>query len=89
MMFTRGNRADYDFWARQGNYGWSYEEVLPFFKKSEDQLDPFLAKDTKFHSRGESYNFKGCPGFIAYCFLHRWPSTGGEGKLCDAIGSCL
>ena len=52
MIFTRGNRADYDEWARLGNTGWSYEDVLPFFKKSEDQQDPILAQNTRFHSTG-------------------------------------
>ena len=52
MIFTRGNRADYDEWARLGNTGWSYEEVLPFFKKSQDQQDPVLARNTRFHSTG-------------------------------------
>lgn len=35
MAYVRGNRADYDEWAAMGNEGWSYEEVLPYFKKSE------------------------------------------------------
>ncbi len=35
MAYVRGNAADYDEWAAQGNSGWSYEQVLPFFKKSE------------------------------------------------------
>ncbi len=35
MAYVRGNRWDYDHWASLGNDGWSYEEVLPFFKKSE------------------------------------------------------
>src|SRR5579884_1020061 len=36
MMYVRGNRADYDAWARDGASGWSYDEVLPYFKRSED-----------------------------------------------------
>jgi choline dehydrogenase len=36
MAYVRGNRHDYDSWAELGNEGWSYEEVLPFFKRSED-----------------------------------------------------
>jgi choline dehydrogenase len=35
MLYVRGNPADYDNWAQMGCRGWSYEEVLPFFKKSE------------------------------------------------------
>jgi len=35
MVYIRGHRSDYDHWAALGNTGWSYEEVLPYFKKSE------------------------------------------------------
>jgi 4-pyridoxate dehydrogenase len=35
MAFTRGNRADYDRWAREGAEGWSYSDVLPYFKRCE------------------------------------------------------
>ena len=36
MAYVRGNRADYDGWESLGATGWSYEEVLPFFRRSED-----------------------------------------------------
>jgi choline dehydrogenase len=36
MLFVRGNKEDYDEWARDGCEGWSYEDVLPYFKKLED-----------------------------------------------------
>ena len=39
MMYVRGNRADYDGWARGGAAGWRYDEVLPYFKRSEDNAE--------------------------------------------------
>ena len=36
MIYLRGNRADFDEWAANGAEGWSYDEVLPYFKRSED-----------------------------------------------------
>ena len=35
MIYMRGHRADYDAWAAAGNAGWSYEDVLPAFRRSE------------------------------------------------------
>jgi choline dehydrogenase len=36
MIYIRGNRADYDEWAAMGLEGWSYDDVLPYFKLAED-----------------------------------------------------
>lgn len=44
MLYIRGNAADYDHWRQLGCEGWSYDDVLPFFRKSEDQQrgeDPY------------------------------------------------
>ena len=35
MLYVRGHKWDYDHWASLGNSGWSYDEVLPYFKKAE------------------------------------------------------
>ncbi|XP_071113299.1 glucose dehydrogenase [FAD, quinone]-like [Haliotis cracherodii] len=51
MQYVRGHRHDYDSWAASGSEGWSYEDVLPYFKKSEDiQIDRL--KNSEYHGRG-------------------------------------
>ena len=35
LLYIRGQREDYDYWRQLGNAGWSYEDVLPYFKRSE------------------------------------------------------
>ena len=37
LLYVRGQAADYDQWRQMGNTGWSYEDVLPYFRKAEDQ----------------------------------------------------
>ncbi|KAL1132247.1 hypothetical protein AAG570_010204 [Ranatra chinensis] len=39
MLYTRGNSYDYDSWCRAGNKGWSFKDVLNYFKKAEDVKD--------------------------------------------------
>jgi choline dehydrogenase len=36
MLYVRGHASDYDHWRQLGNEGWSYNDVLPYFKKSEN-----------------------------------------------------
>ena len=48
MVYDRGAPGDYDRWAQHGNEGWSFDEVLPYFKKLED----FGPGEDAFHARG-------------------------------------
>ena len=41
-LYVRGNRNDYDEWAKMGATGWSWEEVFPYFLKSEDFQDEYF-----------------------------------------------
>ena len=38
MIYMRGQAADYDMWRQMGNAGWAWDDVLPFFKRSQDQV---------------------------------------------------
>ena len=48
LLYVRGQPQDYDHWAELGNPGWSYDDVLPFFKVSEDQEQG----ENRFHGVG-------------------------------------
>jgi choline dehydrogenase len=37
LLYVRGQHEDYDRWRQRGNVGWGYDDVLPYFRKSEDQ----------------------------------------------------
>ncbi|XP_053645778.1 glucose dehydrogenase [FAD, quinone]-like isoform X4 [Cherax quadricarinatus] len=50
MLYVRGNKIDYDNWEAQGNTGWSYDQIFPFFKLSEDNVDPNA--NHKYHGVG-------------------------------------
>jgi choline dehydrogenase len=48
MLYIRGNPRDYDTWRQMGNDGWGYDEILPYFKRSENNW----RGDGKFHGAG-------------------------------------
>ncbi|WAR09777.1 DHGL-like protein [Mya arenaria] len=53
MQYVRGSRYDYDEWEDQGCDGWGYDDVLPYFLKSEDiRIDDL--KNSRFHNSGGS-----------------------------------
>lgn len=49
LVYNRGQRADFDRWAEVGNRGWSYAELLPYFKRSERRIG---AGDDRYRGRG-------------------------------------
>ena len=48
QIYTRGNAQDYDDWRQMGCTGWGYDDVLPYFRKAEDN-DSF---DNRYHGKG-------------------------------------
>jgi choline dehydrogenase len=50
MVYIRGARYDYDDWAKAGCVGWSWDEVLPYFKRSEDFEG--ATAESEFHGKG-------------------------------------
>ena len=75
MVYTRGNRKDYDRWADQGNPGWRYEDLLPLFKRSENN-----------ECFGET-QYRGVGGPLNVAFL-RSPSDINEAftRACEQVG---
>lgn len=52
LIYSRGNPRDYDNWAAMGNAGWSYNDVLPYFRRSEN----FGMGDPGYHGIGGEWN---------------------------------
>ena len=48
LIYIRGQKQDFDLWRQLGNAGWSYDDVLPYFRKSEDQEHG----ENEFHGKG-------------------------------------
>lgn len=75
MAYVRGNRADYDEWAALGNAGWSYDEVLPYFIRSEhnEQIE------NSFHGQAGELN-------VTFAQRHRTPAADAFVAACRESG---
>lgn len=63
MLYVRGNRRDYDRWEQNGNPGWGFDDVLPYFKKSENNKNPNVAdlNGGKYHGKDGYLNVEYFP----------------------------
>jgi choline dehydrogenase len=85
MLHVRGNRRDFDHWNYLGNEGWSYEDVLPYFKKSEH----FEGGDPAVRGTGGPLNVMPCPNPTPYAraFTHAAVELGYDGPDWDYNGA--
>ena len=60
MLYTRGSSRDYNKYAQDGNYGWSFKDVLPYFLKSENIDIPEL-ENSSVHSKNGYLNIAHSP----------------------------
>lgn len=74
MMYVRGNRRNYDQWRSLGNPGWGYQDLLPFFKKSED----YAGGDKEYRASGGLLSVRDYPELspVAEAFLRAGAELG-------------
>ena len=76
MLWNRGGRSDFDDWSRLGNHGWAWDDMLPYFRKSET-YSPIQSSDIATdYSIGEDTNVHGYAGPVNVSFPHYyWNSS--------------
>ncbi|XP_046631272.1 glucose dehydrogenase [FAD, quinone]-like [Daphnia pulicaria] len=86
MLYVRGNKRDYDGWEKAGNYGWSYKDVLPYFIKSEDNRNPYLAKNKDYHGTGGLLTVQEAPYStpLSTAFIQAGVELGYQNRDCNA-----
>ncbi len=74
MIYVRGNHKDFDRWSELGNPGWSFSEVLPYFKKSENQE----RGASEYHGHGGPLNVVDprCPSPLSHAFVDAAEESG-------------
>ncbi len=70
-IYNRGQRMDYDSWAQEGNRGWGYGDILPYFKRSERRIGPA--------NKGAGEDFHGRDGELPVTDID------GPEPICDAF----
>lgn len=74
MLYVRGQAADFDGWAQMGAQGWSWDDVLPYFRKSQNQE----RGETECHGTGGPLNVSDFP--------EQHPVSGALIKACEQAG---
>lgn len=85
MIYVRGNRRNFDHWNQLGNEGWSYDDVLPYFKKSEN----FEGGATAYHGTGGPLDVRAYPdpSSVARAFTEAAAELGYDGPSFDYNGA--
>ncbi|MBL8667617.1 MAG: GMC family oxidoreductase N-terminal domain-containing protein, partial [Rhodospirillales bacterium] len=85
MIYIRGNRRDFDSWAALGNAGWGYDDVLPYFKKSET----YHGEASPYHGDNGPLSVIGMhtPSIASHAFIEAAASLGAAQKYNDFNGA--
>ena len=90
MLYVRGNAADFNQWAQMGMRGWGYDDVLPYFRKSEDGPDgenAYHGSGGPLHVRFGKSREPIYPAFIAAGVEAGYPETSDfNGAVQDGVG---
>ena len=70
VLYVRGQPLDYDTWSQLGNRGWSYESVLPYFKRTER----YEGGESRYHGAAGELGVSGLRNDHAYC--NAWVQAG-------------
>jgi choline dehydrogenase len=85
LMYVRGNRRDYDRWSALGNDGWSYDELLPYFRSLED----YAGGASPFHGVGGPLPVRDNPDEASHSevFMRAAVELGFDGPYWDINGA--
>lgn len=85
MMYVRGNPRNFDAWRDQGAEGWGYQDLLPYFKKSEN----YEGGASEYHGSGGPISVRDCPDepMRSEAFLNGAVELGYDGPYWDYNGA--
>jgi choline dehydrogenase len=90
LVYIRGQKQDYDLWRQLGNPGWAYDDVLPYFRRSEDQqhgADDWHGAGGPIAVSDQNETHPLCDAFIAAGVQSGWPRNDDfNGSAQEGIG---